>query len=110
MSEQKIPVIKFSHRYKKLSIDQNKCCAIARLLDVININLENLSEEFRNYDTDDGLYPLPKKGKYMILIFLKPHSLGIEERNLFTTIRRWLPAKEKYYRSHIGQAFLTYLS
>jgi hypothetical protein len=94
--------IKFSHNYKKLVTGKVEHCGLienATLIEVINIDLENLSNAFRRYDTDNGKYELPKKGKYMILIFQKT------ERDIFTTIRRWTPEKEKYYRSAIDQNF-----
>jgi hypothetical protein len=88
--------IKFSHNYNKLrglkSGDQ------IRLLQVINIKLENLTNGFLMYDTD-GIYPLPKKGEYLMLIFEK--GLG----DIFTTLRRYTPDKNEYYKIHQGEYF-----
>jgi hypothetical protein len=60
-----------------------------------------VSKTFLDYDTDYGKYKLPAKGKYLILIFLKP---GINT-NLFTTIRRFTPEKYKYYKDARGEMF-----
>jgi hypothetical protein len=87
--------IKFSHNYNKL---YNSAHSI-KLLEVININIENLSKEFLEYDTDNGKYKLPEKGKFMILIFKKNMT------DIFTTIRRWTSEKEKYYHDAIGKWF-----
>jgi hypothetical protein len=95
--------IKFSHKYPKIMTEQNTVCDMAKLIEVININLENLSEHFLKYDTADGLFKLPKKGEYMMLIFLKDGDTPND--NLFTTLRRRTPDKEKYYRSSIGTWF-----
>ena len=87
--------IKFSHNYKKIAGTTE-----ARLLEVINVNLQNLSHEFIIYDTDN-IYILPRKGDYMILIFQKIHSPS----DLFTTLRRRTDKKERYYRKNIGKIF-----
>lgn len=98
----KQPVIKFSHRYPKLDVlagTNNE----ARLLDVHPVQLELLSPDFLDYDTaieGGGFYPLPTKGRFLMLIFARPDGIG-----LFTTLRRWTPKKEQYYRGLIGQRF-----
>lgn len=94
--------IKFSHQYRKLGIGHEQYSAIAKLLDVINVRLEDLSWEFLKYDTDNSLFPLPKKGDYLMLIFLKDDICG-SKANIFTTLRRRTEEKEKYYRAGIGQ-------
>jgi len=91
--------IKFSHLYKKLNgVNNNE----AILLDVVRVQLEKLSQVFKDYDTDNGIYELPKKGEYMLLIFDKG---CIHEKHIFITIRRWTPPKEIYYKGKIGQLF-----
>lgn len=95
--------IKFSHKYPKLISHDGNICEMAKLLDVININIENLSNCFLNYDTANGLFGLPRKGDYMMLIFLKDGKLFHD--NLFTTLRRRTPEKEKFYRESIGTWF-----
>lgn len=93
--------IKFTHEYDKL-----KDVDFARLLDVLPIDLKDLSVPFRNYDTDDGVYKLPKKGEYLLLIFEKIVTYpSCKARQLFTTIRRRTVTKESYYRSRIGKLF-----
>ncbi|MCE7856890.1 MAG: hypothetical protein DYG97_10150 [Ignavibacteria bacterium CHB3] len=88
--------IKFSHKYEKLrglkSGDQIK------LLQVLNIKLELLTNSFITYDTD-GVYPLPKRGEYLMLIFEKGHG------DIFTTLRRFTPDKNEYYKCHQGEFF-----
>jgi hypothetical protein len=90
--------IKFSHKYKKLSLLKGWICESAKLLEVLNVELAELSPEFIDYDTD-GIYPLPKSGRYMMLIFQK------EDGNIFTTLRRFTPDKYSYYNGAIGQEF-----
>ena len=95
--------IKFSHRYNK----QPRDFQTSKLLDVLPIDLDNISPEFREYDTaylDGGEaknYPLPAKGAYMILLLLTQSGC------LWTTIRsqrgRGGLDKMAYYRKHIGE-------
>ena len=77
----------------------------ARLIEVIPVELSQLSNYMRDYDTDFGKYELPKSGKYLMLIFLKSVEAYISATNLFTTIRRATPEKERYYKSRIGHIF-----
>jgi hypothetical protein len=90
--------IKFSHTYKKL-LSNGEPIKSATLLDVMAIQLECRSRAFLDYDTDNGTYPLPKRGIYLMLIFQK------DDYNIFTTLRRYIPTKEKYYISKIGHKF-----
>jgi hypothetical protein len=95
------PSIKFSHRYLKLGVlgNRNDMAYTARLVAVQVVDLEDLHPEFLAYDTDNGRYELPKRGKYLLLLF---HAVG----GLFTTLRPAFPSrKEEYYRSKIGQEF-----
>lgn len=94
--------IKFSHKYSKLCRGRDFCESLL-LLDVINVRLEDLSPTFLEYDTDDGLFELPKKGDYMMLILQKDNTTS--GTNLMTTLRRRTPEKEKYYREAIGKWF-----
>jgi len=92
--------IKFSHDYKKITGTKE-----AMLLEVININLQNLSGDFIKYDTD-SIYELPCKGDYLMLIFQKINQQPFVRRfDLFTTLRRRTDDKEKYYRGAIGRIF-----
>jgi len=97
--------IKFSHAYQKLLDSHNDVIETATLLQVISIDLADLSQCFLNYDTDNGAYQLPSKGKYLMLIFLKEHEDYTTDLNLFTTLRRQTPAKEAFYQSQIGRVF-----
>lgn len=87
--------IKFSHDYLKL-----EGAKFARLLQIIPIKLEDLSPQFLDYDTDHGLFQLPKKGDYLMLIFNHEGTWS-----LFTTIRRNTPEKLSYYQDSVGEVF-----
>lgn len=90
-------VIKFSHQYVKMPPDFK----VSRLLEVEIVRLENLSGQFRDDDTrivGGGYYPLPKKGKYMIL-WLESSIMNIP----WQTIRRWTKEKEEYYKRFVGK-------
>lgn len=97
--------IKFSHIYPKLLDSLNDVIEQAQLLEVIPVRLESLSADFIDYDTNKGAYPLPKRGDYLMLVFLKPHEDYFSDTNLFTTIRRNISWKEEYYRGLIGEWF-----
>jgi len=97
-------VIKFTHAYRKLNNAEGVPVKRARLLDVVEVNLNSLSKSFIAYDTDNGLYALPKSGDYLMLIFLKPFG------DLFTTLRptyspKPMLSKREYYRRLIGREF-----
>ena len=99
-----MPTIKFSHSYRKLlDNNQGKVIETALLVDVRVIQLETLHQDFIDYDTDNGMYKLPKKGDYLMLLFQKKEC-G-EPANLFTTLRRRTLQKELYYSAMIGQTF-----
>ena len=95
--------IKFSHIYNK----QPRDFQTSKLLDVLPIDLKDISQDFREYDTSylDGgeskNYPLPAKGAYMILLLLTQSGC------LWTTIRsqRGSGGRDKlaYYRGLIGE-------
>lgn len=96
------PTIKFSHRYCKMPPGFERSI----LLEVLPVKLENLSSMFLEYDTAyfdencrEANYPLPKKGDYLLLI------LCADGVDLWTTIRRATPEKERYYKSMIGKPF-----
>jgi hypothetical protein len=83
---------------------------MSRLLDVLPVELQDLSVEFLTYDTKyekDGefhRYPLPAKGAYMILIL----QAGSGNGALWTTIRsQWGKSGNKleYYQGAIGEMF-----
>lgn len=89
--------IKFSFPFSKLFIN-SALIDSARLLQVLQIDLSDITQELRDYDTDFGAYPLPVKGKYLMLLFMKPNGGG-----LMTTLRRETPSKLEYYRGLVGE-------
>lgn len=99
----KMPTIKFSHRYTKLMDCQGAIVETALLLSVVKIDLANMHPDFIDYDTDCGAYTLPKKGPYLMLLFVK-RFCG-EPKHLFTTLRRFTPQKEIYYSQQVGKVF-----
>jgi hypothetical protein len=95
--------IKFSHKYYKMPEDVTN----ASLIQVFLCDRKDLSSDFIAYDTgyeneygDYNEYNLPK-GKVMVLLL---RSNTGKER-LWTTIRRWTPRKEEYYKSMVGEEF-----
>ena len=100
-----MPQIKFSHCYQKLLNSHNDVIETAKLIEVLLVDLEDLHPWFISYDTDNGKYKLPKKGKYLMLIFLKPHEDYVTDLNIFTTLRRYEPGKHGFYQGKLGQDF-----
>ena len=100
-----MPKIQFSHIYPKLLDSHNDAIESAKLIHMGKIKLKDLHPSFLFYDTHNGEHKLPKKGEFLMLIFLKPYESYISEQNLFTTLRRYTPAKEGYYSKKIGQEF-----
>ena len=97
--------IKFSHIYHKLLDSHNDAVDTATLLHVQIIELAETHPAFISYDTDDGKYKLPDKGKYLMLLFLKPHESYTTDKNIFTTLRRYTPEKYRYYMEQRGKVF-----
>lgn len=93
-------IIKFTHTYAKLLGKDDKPITYAKLLDVIPRRMEDVSSELIAWDTDQGTYQLPKKGQYLMLVFMKPGK-----KDTFSTFRRYTPAKEEYYRKAMGEIF-----
>lgn len=93
--------IKFSHDYEKLPANWEG--ENAYLMSIgMPIHLEDQTRAFLEYDTaimGGGNYPLPAKGKYLLLLF------AMEAGTVFTTIRRWTQEKEAYYRKNLGNKF-----
>jgi hypothetical protein len=90
-------IIKFSYPFSKLFHNSSPIGA-AKLLQVIETDYSDLTQEFKDYDTDFGKYPLPKKGPCILLIFQK-------NGGIFTTVRRSIPHKVEYYKKAVGQMF-----
>lgn len=89
-------IIKFSYPFTKL-FTNSSLTETACLLQVLQVDLSDITQEMRDYDTDFGSYKLPAKGAYLMLIFMKPKGGG-----LFTTLRRETPSKLEYYRGLMG--------
>lgn len=98
--------IKFSHKYEKMPED----LSINILLGMFITTRKDLGKFFVDYDTSwfdspkngtssKGKYPLPK-GKLLVLLF----GSGAKPI-LWTTIRRWTPMKEKYYKKAVDCEF-----
>jgi hypothetical protein len=99
------PKIKFSNHYLKLGEMKNG--ATAKLLVCTQVKLEVMPYCFIEYDTaypaireNNKLdhYPLPKKGEYLLLGF-------VSDGMFFTTLRRSIPLKKKYYEGLVGREF-----
>lgn len=77
-----------------------------RLLEVFKTHYNNMYSYFIVYDTEyqEGYYELPKTDLLVLILisFEKNASGGLNE-HLWTTVRRWTPEKEKYYRSIRGE-------
>ena len=91
--------IRFCHIYSKLLLKDGSVIKQAKLIGAEEVELSNLSYEFRKYDTDGFKFPLPKEGKYIRLMFLKEYG------NIFTTLRPWTPSKMEYYKQLVGKDF-----
>ncbi|TGN09778.1 hypothetical protein [Leptospira ilyithenensis] len=94
------PTITFFNYYDKFNTFGKQIPLHAVLLEVLVTDLQDLSDTFKNYDTSfpGGNFRLPKKGKYLLLIFNY-------ERGAFTTLRKWNKRKESTYRKLIGKTF-----
>lgn len=100
--------IKFSHdSYNKLR-SQEAIPQEAKLLQVFVVDRKELSVPFVEYDTlfwnekeQKEYYDLPR-GKLLVLLLESVHASG---SCCWTTIRRWTPEKETYYKSMQGQKF-----
>jgi len=106
----KKPVIKFSHQYEKMLsfapfFEKGALVAWTFVADV-----DELPKEFLWWDTlyhdkhwNYHNYGLPK-GKVIVLLLLQrggAHEMSMA--HFWTTLRKWTPKKETYYRSLIGQ-------
>lgn len=96
--------IKFSHIYNKFPRD----FAHSKLLDVIPVNLEDLSLDFIMYDIsyneggEEMMYALPESGRYVLLLL----QAGSGRGQLWTTLRSRPPQgndRLAYYKEHVGE-------
>lgn len=94
-----MPEIKFSHKYLKMPKELEDFNTY--LIQIFVIDYKELSESFIEYDTtyadssSMAQYELPKTKLLVLLLLTSDH--------LWTTVRRWTPRKEQYYRGLIGQ-------
>ena len=94
--------IKFSHRYAKMPENTENTI----LLEVLKAHYNELSPEFKVYDTEHagGYYPIPKADLIiLLLVSYTPNTNGSFNEALWTTIRRATPEKEHYYRVMRGK-------
>ena len=105
--------IKFSHTYVKMpSVFWSGTDSRTWLIGVSDCNLDDLPDEFVNYDTaysigDNvgyvGYFHLPC-GRVLVLTLMTDDSDVYKGCNIvWTTVRRSTPEKKKYYESAIGQ-------
>lgn len=87
--------IKFTVPLSKLFYNSSPIGS-ATLLQVLEADYSDLTQEFKDYDTDFGKYQLPTKGPCLVLLFT-----GLS--GLFTTVRT--SDKAEHYRDRVGQAF-----
>ena len=97
--------IKFSHWYDKFPDNINHTVSVI-LMEVFRINSKDLHKRFIEYDTsyydkknnECGYYKLPNE--YVLVLLFRTHF-----DELFTTIRRSTPEKDKYYMNARGEEF-----
>lgn len=93
-------IIKFSYPHSKL-FHMSSPVQFAILLQIIKTDYSDLTQELKDYDTDYGQYPLPKKGPCLLLIFKR-------NGGIFTTIRD--PKGFEKYNNAVGHMFQIDLS
>ena len=107
---ERMKTIKFSHEYFKMLNNESETRPIAAILmETFVVNSEDLHPRFVEYDNEyidkkehnRGYYVLPK-GKVIVLL-LKSFVHG--ELMLWTTIRRYTPAKFEYYKNARWEEF-----
>lgn len=92
--------IKFSHTYKKLYNNGGCAPESSILLEALPVNLEHLSKEFIDYDTDNGKYEFDSKGMYYLLIFKSVYF-----NHIFTTLRKVNDKTFNKYFKNVGKEF-----
>lgn len=96
----KKPIIKFSHRYEKMPKKIGSAFCSTQIVEIRVKEIKELHGIFIEYDTcklNGTYYELPKEGKVIIIYMVSTPC------NLWTTIRRWTPKKEEYYKSLVGK-------
>ena len=75
---------------------------------MLNSRFEDMHESFIEYDArtiNGDMYPLPKKGDCLVLLFIGV-GLAFDQGEFFTTVRRSTPDKERYYKGLRGQELI----
>ena len=93
-----IPTIKFNHPYLKLENKDGFITKQAALLQMLPIDIHDLSDVFREYDTELK-YHLPDVGRYLLLIFRRTDG------EIFTTLRKNTDKNSIFYYQHTGKIF-----
>jgi len=106
------PKIKFSHIYPKMPHDIKDTRLKHKIVSIIEVDLKDLPDEFKEYDTrffnlETGKwehYIFPFEGKCIVILIISSRVFEIyTERILWTTIRRWTPEKAEYYTGLTGK-------
>ena len=103
--------VNFSKSVRKLWDDKGEIVTEARLLDVLVVDMKDLSKYFLAYESDEGKLRLPSYGKCMLLIFLKPTELGkAKSFDLFTKLRKYSPQCYKSCKRNIGHVMKVHIA
>lgn len=105
--------IKFSHEYYKMPLGISSNCRTDSdkkirtwLIGVCTVLLEEMPRNFLNYDTaivgTNEHYPLPKKGKFLMLVLFSVED-GETIGQTWQTLRSWSPDKEMFYQNEVGK-------
>jgi hypothetical protein len=101
--------MRFSHIYKKFPLDLKR--SKTYLIGVTTIEKDKFPPLFLKYDTEymrgvnTSFYKLPKGKILLLTLFTTSCDEFLIMNHVWTTIRRWLPEKEKYYQNSIGEEF-----
>ena len=93
-------IITFSRQYPKLKNGQDVTIRKAKLMQVLSVELSELTHGFRNYDTAFGAIKLPEQGRALLLLFQKPGG-----NDLFSSIRPWTPEQQALYDGRVGEVW-----
>lgn len=98
MRTMKKRIIKFNHEYTKLQDENGIISKQAFLLQMLPIDIHDLSDFFRDYDTELK-YDLPDVGRYLLLIFRRTDG------EIFTTLRKNTDDNARLYYRNTGKIF-----
>ena len=91
------------HRYLKMPEDVSNTIA----LEIIKTHNRDIASHFKRYDTeyDVGYYNLPDTDLLLILLMsFEDNCSGGANGRLWTTLRKYTPEKELYYRTMRGKS------